>query len=480
MCSVIAISSNTYVQRVAKFLYDLLGLLLMKANSALCIVLSVSTACLPLQTLAAHTLHNAIAYNETGDITADNQSSLYRYNPLNQLIYDQTIKSSKAISYQYYATGLQASESVGTNIPIAHYYAGQRQLLDSLQGSDFAGYLRAQGLTLRTYQSQGGIQAQLFVRNRHDSVLTTISGTSAHSQQYNAYGHPLMAATSTPGIARDPLAYSSYFYDQSAGLYYLKARLYSPLYRIFLTRDSKDLNNRYFYVNDNPAKFIDPTGHMSKPLKYSLIFIVPPIFIGGFFVIKTAFKKPKISVPLKTAYAGSSSFTRIKNGIPYTDYWVDFDGTLAITNKGTLQSLLRRYPDYDFKKLNGWTQFQCQDGENYYLNTELISQLNAVRQQGARIHIITKGRWSKKTVQGYLRSGEANKDLLEKGNFINRQNLRESTKAGCIRRKLGAARRYKPLLIDDDMSNRPHKMEGYGDIDFYNPVTSRSFAPLPL
>ena len=217
----------------------------------------VMAFCLPCMNLYAK-----VQYNAQGDISTDAQSLHYQDNPLNQLISDQ-ISATQTIHYQYYATGLQASESVGTNIAIAHYYAGQGQLLDSLQGSDFAGYLRAQGLTLRTYQSQGGIQAQLFVRNRHDSVLTTISGTSAHSQQYNAYGHPLMAATSTPGIARDPLAYSSYFYDQSAGLYYLKARFYSPLYRTFLTRDSFDLSNRYFYANDNPVLLQDPSGHFA-------------------------------------------------------------------------------------------------------------------------------------------------------------------------------------------------------------------------
>lgn len=291
--------------------------------------------CLPYMNLYA-----MVQYNAQGDISTDAQSLHYQDNPLNQLISDQISATQTIHHYQYYATGLQASESVGTSIPIVHYYAGQGQLLDSLQGSDFTGYLRAQGFALRTYQSQGGVQAQLFVRNRHDSVLTTIRGTSAHSQQYNAYGHPLMAASLTSGIASNPLAYSSYFYDQSAGLYYLKARFYSPLYRTFLTRDSFDLSNRYFYVNDNPVFLQDPSGHESKFVQQIFLpYIVTgtltagAAILGGGYILNDMIKTNKIAQQrMQTLF----------------DQYIDQLGQLK--NKGTLDSDAINFQVADLKK----------------------------------------------------------------------------------------------------------------------------------
>ena len=247
--------------------------MLMKCNSALCIVLSVSTACLPLETLHAQTLHTLIAYNKTGDITADSQSSLYRYNPLNQLIYDQAIKSNKAISYQYYATGMQASESVSGATTLVHYYANQGQLLNSMQSNRFSGYLLADSAALRSYQSIDGTQAQIYVRNRHRSVITTIKKRTLKIQQYNAYGATTLNGTASEaktteasGINTSPLGYSNYRFDMAADIYYLKARYYTPIYRTFLSRDSYDLNNRYFYVNDNPVLLEDSTGHNSSDI----------------------------------------------------------------------------------------------------------------------------------------------------------------------------------------------------------------------
>ena len=243
------------------------------------IVLVISTGCLSLtalhaQTRGISTTNSAVVYNDYGDIKADNQSNQYRYNPLNQLIYNQATRSNKTINYQYYATGMQASESVAPGSSKApsptlhHYYVGQGQLLNSVQDNNFSGYLLANDMALRSYQSANNPQAQIYVRNRHSSVITTISSKTTQTQQYNAYGETTLKGTSssakileTYGIHTSPLAYSNYPFDTAADIYYLKARYYAPIYRSFLSRDGYDLTNRYWYINDNPLMGKDPNGH---------------------------------------------------------------------------------------------------------------------------------------------------------------------------------------------------------------------------
>ena len=299
--------------------------MLAKLKKSVCIALVVSTGCLPLGTLHAQTTsaaNSAVVYNDQGNITSDSQSSQYRYNALNQLIYDQATQSSKTINYQYYATGMQANESVAPgpgntlSTTLYHYYAGQGQLLNSVQDNNFSGYLLANGMTLRSYQSANDSQAQIYVRNRHSSVITTISSKTIKTQQYNAYGASTLngasSAAKTPevyDISTNPLGYSNYSFDVLANIYYLKARYYTPIYRTFLSRDSNNLNNRYFYVNGNPVILADPTGHYAEHTGwFSNAWHIATIATIGSAVPILGYIAHSIISTYKLSYSGNSSY----------------------------------------------------------------------------------------------------------------------------------------------------------------------------
>lgn len=263
--------------------------MLISRKKSICIALLVSTGCLPFAILHAQTVNavnSTVVYNHLGNITTDRQSGQYRYNPLNELISDWATNSKK-IQYQYYTTGMQASESVELTT-LYHYYAGHNQLLNSVQTTDFSAYLFAHGRVLRAYQSANGLHTQLYMRNRHHSVVLTMNSQAMQTHQYNAYGTMLL--NEVPGsanskmvdsISTSPLAYSNYLFDAEAGLYYLQARYYSPLYRTFLSRDNDNLENRYFYVNDNPILLSDPSGHHSSYVGvYLTVTILPSALFG--------------------------------------------------------------------------------------------------------------------------------------------------------------------------------------------------------
>ncbi len=68
----------------------------------------------------------------------------------------------------------------------------------------------------------------------------------------------------------NPFRYSGYQYDWETGLYYLKARYYSPGLGRFLTVDPLLSINGYIYVDNNPINYIDSNGYSkdrgSQPL----------------------------------------------------------------------------------------------------------------------------------------------------------------------------------------------------------------------
>ncbi len=62
----------------------------------------------------------------------------------------------------------------------------------------------------------------------------------------------------------NPFRYSGEYFDAETGDYYLRARYYNPRLGRFLTEDpAHDGNNWYVYCNNNPVKYVDPSGKIA-------------------------------------------------------------------------------------------------------------------------------------------------------------------------------------------------------------------------
>lgn len=64
--------------------------------------------------------------------------------------------------------------------------------------------------------------------------------------------------------------FTGHYYDTETGLYYAKARYYDPALGRFITQDTyfgeiddPPSLHRFTYANDNPTRYVDPTGHFS-------------------------------------------------------------------------------------------------------------------------------------------------------------------------------------------------------------------------
>jgi RHS repeat-associated protein len=120
--------------------------------------------------------------------------------------------------------------------------------------------------------SQGNLTTYYYLKNAKGDVvgLSNQNGQKVVDYKYDSYGNLIgstVAETAPAGLDKqNPRLYSSYWFDGSLGLYFMKVRMYSPEIGRFLSPDpapnvetALDLNP-YLYCNNNPVMRIDPSG----------------------------------------------------------------------------------------------------------------------------------------------------------------------------------------------------------------------------
>ncbi|MBE7052211.1 MAG: RHS repeat-associated core domain-containing protein [Ruminococcaceae bacterium] len=102
-----------------------------------------------------------------------------------------------------------------------------------------------------------------YIYNGHGDVVMMIdeNGTIKNSYAYDPWG----AIVSQSETIENSHKYAGEYYDDETGLIYLRARYYDPSTRRFIQEDpARDELNWYVYANNNPIKYVDPSGLRSK------------------------------------------------------------------------------------------------------------------------------------------------------------------------------------------------------------------------
>ncbi|WP_321474121.1 RHS repeat-associated core domain-containing protein [uncultured Paludibaculum sp.] len=94
----------------------------------------------------------------------------------------------------------------------------------------------------------------------HVRALTDAMGTVTDTYDYDAFGSVVGSTGTTPNAYR----YRGEQWDADLGLYYLRARWYSPVTGRFLSRDPLDTGNRYAYAAADPVNGSDPSGLLTQ------------------------------------------------------------------------------------------------------------------------------------------------------------------------------------------------------------------------
>ena len=109
-----------------------------------------------------------------------------------------------------------------------------------------------------------------YLKNSHGDVIGQMdeNGNVLTNYAYNAFGEQVSAVATKGGqkSTANRFLYAGEQYDETSGLYYLRARHYDVKAGRFTQEDTYlgDGRNLYAYVHSNPLKYVDPTGHTAQ------------------------------------------------------------------------------------------------------------------------------------------------------------------------------------------------------------------------
>ncbi|HFI0100284.1 TPA: RHS repeat-associated core domain-containing protein [Streptococcus suis] len=166
--------------------------------------------------------------------------------------------TTKEDTYNYYETRNYVNDVNQQHTQVLQTYDDQLQKRET--------YVYGNGRATYTNESTGDSYHYLTSQSGSVTGLTQ-NGNSVASSSYNLYG----ATKQTTDTTGNPFAYNGEARDVT-GLDYLRARYYDSQAGTFLTADSYPgsqtdplSQNLYAYVQNNPANYTDPSGHIRSP-----------------------------------------------------------------------------------------------------------------------------------------------------------------------------------------------------------------------
>ena len=200
------------------------------------------------------------------------QSALYEYNSENKLIKATVQNDSLVIeeSYTYDYQGNRTSKTTHRSDGVTEYV---KYLNDNSRLTNVLAEIDSDGNALALYTVGADLVSQersgrtsIYLYEGHGSVvgLSNESGVVTDTYCYDAFGNLLKSTGSTDNNYR----YCGEQFDETTGLYYLRARYMDTLTGRFISQDSYagEISDpvslhKYLYANANPVMYSDPSGY---------------------------------------------------------------------------------------------------------------------------------------------------------------------------------------------------------------------------
>ena len=200
-----------------------------------------------------------LGYDTSGNLQSDGTWT-WGYDTDNQLRSASHTGTSVALSYD--ATGRMRQEVLNASTTTQFLYDGADLVAEyDASGAMLRRYVHGPGIDepLVAYPGSGTANKEWLYADHLGSVVATasITGTSTATYAYGPFGEP----NQTAGVR---FRYTGQTLMPNLGLYYYKARFYSPVIGRFLQTDPigfGDGLNLYAYVGNSPLNFNDPSGN---------------------------------------------------------------------------------------------------------------------------------------------------------------------------------------------------------------------------
>ena len=191
-------------------------------------------------------------YDANGNLLNDGTNT-YNWNARNQLV---QITGGTTSTFAYDALGRRQSVTVN-GVASNYVYDGLNIVGELNTGTT---YLTGLGVDqMLAMESSNGAQIASYLT---DALGSTIRLTDQNGSKLVDYTYSLYGATNADASIVNPFQYAGREND-GTGLYYNRARYYSPTLQRFISQDPSGLSagvNMYAYVDGNPVSFIDPLG----------------------------------------------------------------------------------------------------------------------------------------------------------------------------------------------------------------------------
>lgn len=215
--------------------------------------------------------NHTISYDGNGNPTSYYNGTSWTFGWQNGRELTSASKSGTSISYTYDGDGIRTGKTVG-GVTYNYIYASGKLMRQTWTESGTAHVMDF------FYDEKGAPYAlkydgttYFYLLNLQGDVIgiTSSTGSRYGVYRYDAYGN-IISQSSHSILAKNPLRYRGYVFDQETGFYYLQSRYYDPAIGRFINADDTEYlsadgtplsYNLFAYCKNNPVMGVDHTGH---------------------------------------------------------------------------------------------------------------------------------------------------------------------------------------------------------------------------
>jgi RHS repeat-associated protein len=203
-----------------------------------------------------------LTYDNNGNLTSFTDASgttTYSWNARNQL----TAMSDPSLSASFVYDGLGRRTSKTVNSTTTGFWYDGDDVLAELSGSTpIATYIRSLSIDEPFIRKQSGGDEFYQI----DALGTTLALTDGAGSSNTTYTYEAFGKTAKTGASTNSFQFTGREND-GTGLYYYRARYYSPQMQRFMSEDPLEFRsgdiNAYAYVRNVPTSLSDPSGKLA-------------------------------------------------------------------------------------------------------------------------------------------------------------------------------------------------------------------------